>query len=179
MFCIIFLIFGKKSIICAEDLILREKNFHVKKCYNMYLKRFLCVVDLILVVKGSITNNQITFLCFPTPGSRYQSSSTRTRAFAGANCTHWSTWTGSHSPWTAGQSWRGSWWCRRARRAPACPAAPSACKSCSALAVLSALAPQPWAAALVRARRWARRQGCSKLCSWTRPEVLNSGGKKG
>ena len=40
MFCIIFLIFGKKSIICAEDLILREKNFHVKKCYNMYLKRF-------------------------------------------------------------------------------------------------------------------------------------------
>ena len=49
MFCIIFLIFGKKSIICAEDVILREKNFHGKKCYNMCLKRFLCVADLILI----------------------------------------------------------------------------------------------------------------------------------
>jgi hypothetical protein len=27
---IIFLIFGKKSMICAEELILREKNFHGK-----------------------------------------------------------------------------------------------------------------------------------------------------
>ncbi len=39
----------KKSIICAEDVILREKNFHGKKCYNMCLKLFLCVADLILL----------------------------------------------------------------------------------------------------------------------------------
>jgi hypothetical protein len=32
--------FWKKSIMCAEDLILREKNFHGKKCYNMCLNRF-------------------------------------------------------------------------------------------------------------------------------------------
>jgi len=35
MFCIIFLIFEKKSIICAENLTLREKKFHGKKFYNM------------------------------------------------------------------------------------------------------------------------------------------------
>jgi len=35
----------KKSIICAEDVILREKNFHGNVC----LKRFLCVADLILL----------------------------------------------------------------------------------------------------------------------------------
>ena len=43
MFCIIFLIYGKKSLICAEDLILREKTVII-----CVLNVFLCVADLIL-----------------------------------------------------------------------------------------------------------------------------------
>ncbi len=47
MFCIIFLNFGKKLLYVLKTLFSEKKNLLGKKCYNMWLKHFLCVADLV------------------------------------------------------------------------------------------------------------------------------------